>query len=140
MGRRGPRPQPAALKMLDGTYREHRHGQQVQLPPGDIGDPPEWLSHDAVARWHELRPRLPAGLFASIDRESFTAYCFAWGELLKWQRLLQQEYKASYAAHLNAAQKMVAHYIARFGFSPGDRANLKITPPLPQDGMGKFFS
>jgi P27 family predicted phage terminase small subunit len=86
MGRRGPRPQPTALKMLRGNPgrrplndREPQHAALMSL------DAPENLTGDARVEWDRVVEALTsAGQVTEVDRGTLIAYCLKFGQ---WQEL-----------------------------------------------------
>ncbi|MDT7952390.1 MAG: P27 family phage terminase small subunit [Acetobacteraceae bacterium] len=70
MPRRGPRPKPTALHVLEGTYRTTRHrdrADEPQPPPGPL-DAPDWLSDGQRAGWDYALEHAPRDLLRPIDR------------------------------------------------------------------------
>lgn len=138
MGKRGPTPTPNAIKMLEGTYREHVHGGGVRAPDG-LPAKPDWLSEAASAVWDERIAELRdvPGLLSSVDGPALAAYCFAWARLHEAQALLDAngslvcvgekggEYQHPAIGIQSKALEMIAKIGAKFGMTPSDRANLK---------------
>lgn len=76
MGRRGPPPQPDALKKAKGTFQPCRStaGKVLEMPPG-MPERPR-MPAPARAKWDELAPRLfAAGVLAEVDGGTLEAYC-----------------------------------------------------------------
>lgn len=77
MGRRGPAPQPKALKKAKGTYQKCRDREidTVAPPPGAPPMPAD-LPPAARARWNEVVAELmPLGTLAKVDGGALEAYC-----------------------------------------------------------------
>lgn len=94
MGQRGPKPKPAALKMLAGNPGK-RHassrpaGGRVRkgIPPR----PPE-LTGEAASEWDRIVPDLDAaGLLAVADRGILAAYCLAVADMLAARHAINQD-------------------------------------------------
>lgn len=88
MGKRGPAPAPAGLKLLHGRSEgRDSGGRPVPKPPAfDRTAPacPEWLPADAKAMWEQTVPDLDAlHLLKEVDLGVVAAYCLAWDQLLQ---------------------------------------------------------
>jgi P27 family predicted phage terminase small subunit len=77
MGRRGPPPQPTALKLAQGMRRDRVNGREPRPEP--LPGPPEPPEHlDDIGRevWERIAPALQAqGVLTPWDLELFSAYC-----------------------------------------------------------------
>jgi P27 family predicted phage terminase small subunit len=148
MGR--PR-KPTELHVLNGTFRDDRHGGTVQAPPG-IPEPPGGLSEGALAEWERIVPVLTAlGLITLADRSTLAAYCCVYA---RWHQAEQElakngpVYKTSegnmaqspWLWVANKALDQLRTYAGLFGLSPSSRASLKTTPPDDaSDPMAEFL-
>lgn len=80
MSRRGPKPEPAAVKIAKGNSGRRRIGPDPE-PVGETSDDhripaQSWLTGDALAVWNELMPRLVAmKLAAPVDAFTLGRYC-----------------------------------------------------------------
>jgi P27 family predicted phage terminase small subunit len=94
--KRGPRPKPRKLKVLEGTYRADRDGG-LDLPPGALPEPAwsrvlpgkngERLRKEASAEWRRVVPDLSRlGVLSHIDRSSIVAYCIQWARFVECLR------------------------------------------------------
>jgi P27 family predicted phage terminase small subunit len=142
MGRRGPPKQPAALKVLKGTYRPDRDGPTEALFEPGV-EPPALVTGNprALGEWERLGPKLEElGLLTMADRALFSVYCVTWGQ---WEQISEElAERGELVAEIGAkgyrqelpefsVQKklwsMLKETAARFGFSPADRASLGLT-------------
>lgn len=77
MGRRGPRPEPAAVKVAKGNPSHRRIGtapKEADEPTTVM--PPHWLNAEAYAVWKKLAPRLEAmNILRRVDAWTFGRYC-----------------------------------------------------------------
>jgi P27 family predicted phage terminase small subunit len=74
MGRRGPRPKPAAEHKRRGSYRADRHGGGILT--GEMPAKPEELSERASEEWDRLAPLMvEAGILHPRFQAAFAAYC-----------------------------------------------------------------
>lgn len=94
MARRGPKPQPAAVKLAKGNPGRRPTGAD----PVENGEgpakvtPPSWLKTDGLAVWKRLAPRLAAlKLLTETDGETFGRYCRNFARWLKMQQRLDKE-------------------------------------------------
>jgi P27 family predicted phage terminase small subunit len=75
MGRRGPRPQPTALKRAQGVRPDRVNAEEPTPPPG-APRAPEWLCPEGRLVWHRLAPELHrAGVLFVWDAELFGVFC-----------------------------------------------------------------
>ena len=75
---RGRPPTPTYLKLIKGTSRASRaKGKQTALDrSGAMPTPPDFLSAEALAEWHDKCPLLfAAGLVTVTNRAVLAAYC-----------------------------------------------------------------
>ena len=82
---------PTKLKLLEGTYREDRHGKIEDEPQPDteIPDCPLELSLVAKKEWMRITPLLEElGLIAQINRTSLAQYCSAYARWIKAEQML----------------------------------------------------
>lgn len=114
---------PTNLHVIDGTHREDRHGKIAEEPkPAPVKDiaPPKWLKPDGRKVWREYAPRLyELGLLTELDVELFAQACAL--------AAAARAFPAGSRDHVNAvgaADKI----LARFGFTPSDRAKIHVKP------------
>lgn len=84
MGQRGPKPKPAALKILAGNpgKRPIAAGKSQGIAKGVPPRPPE-LTGVAAEEWDRIAGELhAAGLLAVTDGAILTAFCFAVADML----------------------------------------------------------
>jgi phage terminase small subunit len=79
-------PKPIALHILDGTDRKDRmekRQDELKLPPGSVGDPPEWFSPLALEEWNRLTGDPDySQVLAPVFRGALIEYCFLYGKML----------------------------------------------------------
>src|SRR5690242_17858687 len=92
MGRRGPKPEPAAVKIAKGNPGNRRIG----VAPNETVEatavvPPHWLNAEAYAIWKKLAPRLESmNILRRIDAWTFGRYCRNFARWLKMQKRLDE--------------------------------------------------
>jgi P27 family predicted phage terminase small subunit len=94
MGRRGPKPEPAAVKEAKGKPGRRPIGsdpvEPTEASPARI-DAPDWLKDDGRDVWARLAPRLVAlKLLTLTDAETFGRYCKNFARWLKMQERLDE--------------------------------------------------
>lgn len=131
MGRRGRLPAPNHLKVLTGVHPFRMNAGEVDAP--DAGCeivPPRPLPTGAQEVWDRLAPSLiGARLLTAWDVDMFETFC----------RSVHQYHLAANALEVSrwdksgpalramrAAAETMKTAGARFGLTPGDRANLKV--------------
>lgn len=137
MGARGPKPKPAELRKLEGTYKPSEHGESVVIGgrPDALPAPDRLTEHEAAV-WDEVVPPLLAvGLLDRVDTFALEALVLCvsrWREaeeLLKVEGMFVQSPNGYRIAHpgIAVAQKAQSEYrswCARFGLTPSDRIGL----------------
>lgn len=97
MGRRGPKPEPASVKLAKGNSGHRPIGTDATPEQEDTQrsvanvTPPTWLKSDGLKVWKRLAPRLIGQkLLFQIDAETFGRYCKNFGRWLKMQERLDK--------------------------------------------------
>ena len=76
MGKRGPRKEPTALRLLKGSPSHHRINRLEPKPASDSIMPPAWLVKTSLKKWNEILPGLIAtGVVTNADVETLARYC-----------------------------------------------------------------
>lgn len=136
MGR--PR-KPVAAHLLDGTYREDRHGNSFL--PGGEPTKPDWLSPEANELWDLIVPQL-SGIATAVDAAELAALCDWWALYRIARRTLAEisdrKSRSYYDAQIlvGAAWKQFSAIASKFGLTPSDRARLQVSPP--EEGIVAF--
>ncbi len=75
MGKRGPKPAAAELKVLSGTFRADRD-KETPKPAPIMAEPPEWLPDSAKDMYQKTAPGLVRlGILSAIDADEYGRYC-----------------------------------------------------------------
>lgn len=141
--RGGHNRKPTRLKVLSGTARPDRMGNEPK--PSPIAPRcPKWLGKDARKEWRYLAPKLERlGLLTETDGTSFAVYCEAFSRWKKAVLALQElpvtdpAYRKVAITLEKAAQEMRAQG-ARFGLSPADRGRLDLSV-VEEDSFDEFL-
>ena len=86
MGKRGPKPKPQLLNVLDGnpSRRPLNHDEPqcefFPVKPHTVG-----ADQIASAEWDRLKMVVPDKLYTAMDEGVLTQYCLAWSQLIKAQ-------------------------------------------------------
>lgn len=141
MGARGPKSAPMHLKLLKGT-QESRVNRDEPTPTEATVQAPAEMTENARKIWDELaKDLIDKGCLTLWDVYTFEAFCEAVAQYRECRTLLQQEtaygkyidkgaaggvIKSPYHQMMRDCVETMAKIGGRFGFTPGDRANLTI--------------
>lgn len=140
MGKRGPKKEPTALKLMRGNPSNQPINDR-EPQPGGKAYPPEWLSDDALAVWHEVAPKLEAmGVLTSADQEALSRYCHEWTvwqsarETIEGVGVIAYTDKGNAYQHpavgvLHTSDKILRSLEGEFGMTPSSRSAIKIERP-----------
>lgn len=135
MGRRGPKPKPSALKVIQGTFRPDRAPANEPKPEVVAPEAPKLLTKDARAEWDRLVPQLlELGLLSAIDRDQLAGYCAALAVWAQAERDIKKHgaiIKTPFGLKNNPAVmnrfkawEHIRRFGALFGLSPADRTRV----------------
>ena len=143
-----PKPQPVALKLLQGRGNgTDSGGRKVadvpkfkRLPP----TAPEWLPPAAAAEWERIVPELARlELLKPVDRAALTAYCLAWDRLVEAQKIINDEgvlgknsqgvVRNPAVAVAESASKDLRAWAAEFGLTPSAENKLAVKDSSSDD-------
>ena len=145
MGKAGPKPRPTHLKVIEGE-RESRINRNEPLPSEGSVVAPDGMTEGARKVWDELAPDLiDKGCLTPWDIYSFEAFCEAvaqWRQCRDLLHSVKSDYgplvergaaggviKSPYHQMMRDCEATMSRIGSRFGFTPGDRANLTIERP-----------
>ena len=156
MGRRGPPPEPTALKVLKGN--PGRRPLNDCEPRSKLERPrcPTWLDKEAKSVWKKIVPKLEAmGVLTEIDGQALTRYCTAWAQ---WKRSIEfiqkrgdtfaikddkgeirylQQYPQVSIANKLATQ--LTRLEQEFGMTPSARTRIRIERSVELDEFERFL-
>lgn len=140
MGRRGPKPEPAAIKEQKGSSRRPIGSDPVAASVAAARvEAPAWLKNDGLTIWKRLAPRLIAmNLLGQTDAETFARYCRNFARWFKMQKVLDKEgetyesesphgkYKRAHPAYMIAdrLERQLTAAEANFGLNPAERQRI----------------
>jgi len=144
MTRRGRKPKPTALKVLEGNPGKRPLPQNEPKPKPIAPERPPWLTGEGRKMWERLAPELERlGLLTAIDGEAFAAACQCWKTYVDCQRHLKKHgYTYAYVNKAGAeneierpqvkiAQKALDQFkafCAEFGLTPSSRTRIDVKP------------
>jgi phage terminase small subunit len=135
METRGRKKKTVEQKKLEGTDRKDRDGLAIAA---DMSMPkhPSWLDADEVKIWKRLAPRLnKMGVLSNTDAESFGLFCF-WMNKFLW---LKRECTNDIGS-LKKAMSEIDRLGAKFGYTPADRAGLKVEGTEKEDPLDSLIN
>lgn len=148
MGRRGTKPAPNHIKLVQGT--EERYLNRNEPVPSDRADivPPKDLPEEAAAVWKRLAPDLvDKHVLTAWDVDQFAAYCVAVAQYNECRERMGDQYvvegsmgqmvKSPYWTQMNEALQQMLRLSSRFGLTPADRAGLTIGADEPPKAGGE---
>lgn len=138
----GRPPKPLKIKLLEGDYREDRHGQpSIAMATAD-GTPkcPGLLDEVGDELWETICTQQKNYLSTS-DATALFALCQLWSLRAETLRMLDDDpteryARAAFIAYHNAAEKLMA----KFGLTPSDRARLGEVSPQEFDPAKEFIA
>lgn len=150
MGKRGPRPKPTALKLLEGTFRPDRAAANEPMPAPGIPRCPKSLDRDGKRAWDAVVPELQKlGLLTIIDGAVLEGYAQAYSKAVKADRAIKKHgliVKTPWGLQTNPAVAVsrnewaaVRKFAAEFGLTPSARSRINAQPPAPPADSTKDF-
>ncbi|MGI9159867.1 MAG: P27 family phage terminase small subunit [Saprospiraceae bacterium] len=149
MGKRGPKPKPTAIRILEGNpSRRELNANEPRVTV--LASKPSAVAMDEIAstEWDRVMHAMPTGVYTAADEAVLADYSIAWSMLIgalldieKHGRLIEEPIIdkagdiAGYKLKENPALRTwrAAHAILmqttdRLGLSPGQRSRLGLNP------------
>ena len=144
-GYRGRAPAPASVAKLRGYFRESRHGNRPEPPPGKVGAPSTLLDEVAQRIWSETVDASP--WLRQADEPLLSLYCESiarWRQavvqLTEAQGLQPEAYEpkelASFRLQVRVAAKDVRENARALAIPPNVRARLQTEQPTEAQRFG----
>lgn len=153
MGRRGPKPVNTHLKILKGEPESRLNRDEPTPAEFDAIEAPPDISEGALEVWNSLADDLIDKKMLTIwDVYTFLVFCEAVATYRECKALMGDKYtalgaaggviKSPYWQIMRDCSTIMAQYSSRFGFTPGDRANLKADQGEegPKNGAERLLS
>jgi P27 family predicted phage terminase small subunit len=159
MGKRGPKPLPTTIHILNGNPgKRPLNDQEPDFDPADLR-PPTGITKMARKKWRQMAPMLlERGLLTQGDRDMLHNYCLAFERWQQAEKVLSEEgttfesvsedgfVRISQRPEVNISktyQQQMYRIAAEFGMSPSSRSRVKATPPKTKkykDPMDELLS
>ncbi len=118
MARRGRKPKPTRLKVIEGNRGKRPLPEEPEPSPvQEVPQPPDWLLAEGKREWRRLAEELgQVGLLTRVDLSMLAVWCQVWA------RYHQAETHGKGASASLIAQ--LRHVAAEFGLTPASRPRL----------------
>lgn len=150
MGKRGPKPEPTALKVFKGNPGKRALPTNEPDPPkGDVV-PPFPLDDIAQIVWDSMLAKSHQGLIRPFDAYALWQYCDACSDFIEADRIIREEgrvarsdkgavYQHPAVGMKNKAAGRIKQLGALFGWSPADRVGLIMDGDNVDDDLEKLI-
>lgn len=140
MGRRGPAPEPTALKRLKGNPGKRALNDSEPRPAATMPRCPSHLQGEARAEWKRVAKTLhQSGLLTQVDRTALAIYCQAWARWVKAEAQVARHGEVvksaagnvmqnPYLSIANRAMKQMREMARELGMTPSARSQIKVQP------------
>lgn len=136
MGRRGPKPQPTALKLERGNPGQRKLNEdEPQLGAPPLIAAPARLTGRAKVEWERLVVELVTkGVLTVGDIHTFEQYCYLVGEVEEYDDLIKKEgreeaHRLGYANYVLRLRTQLLSVAAHLGLTPSSRSAVKVAKP-----------
>jgi P27 family predicted phage terminase small subunit len=157
MGRRGPPPQPTALRILRGNPGNRPLNDDEPQSPCDAIDPPPYLQGLSLEKWHDVVKKLSdMSLMTNADVDVVARYCVLFE---RYQKYLDQVRRgldvivmrdesgrvrymqvAPASSILAKLEEQMLRIEREFGFTPASRSEIHNTPKVSNDPLAAFIA
>lgn len=160
MTRRGPKPKPTQLRLLEGGQPRRGAANEPQPPkPAEIPPPPIYLAGEALEEWNRVIEDLySTGVYANIDQTMLAAYCMAYQRWIRAELDLEKMAKADPTTHAamikttngnaiqnplmgvaSSARRDMQRLAAEFGLTPSSRSLIDAGRAREDDPRAKRY-
>lgn len=152
MSTRGRKPKPTAIRIAEGNRGKGALPQNEAKPARALPACPRALGKEARREWRRIAGELyKVGLLTNLDRGALTAYCFAYGEMLRAiekakgvPQIYSQVGSKCIVIHpyLQVGFKSLEAFLkvlTEFGLSPASRARVIAAPPKEEESVQDFI-
>ncbi len=149
---KGRKPKPAALHQAHGTYHatRHRAHADVPVPPGELAEPPAWLTPGQREIWGYAVAHAPQALLRRLDQSVLTVWVIACDLHQRSAALIETEGMTTVTAlgvevispHVNNLNKQALIMLkagAEMGFTPSSRTRVNAAD-TGKAGASRFAS
>jgi phage terminase small subunit len=131
MGRRGPKPQPTALKIERGNPGKRAlNPDEPELPPPAVTTAPAELTGVALDEWNlQVDVLIERGVLTSADMFAFRQYCQLVGEVHELEQKLAKvkswtDRRLKLSHYLLKLRNRLAQQSAAIGVTPSSRSGV----------------
>ena len=161
MGERGPKPMPAALRLINGNPSKRPITATGEPQPEvAVPDAPHHLNKEALKEWKRITVELLSlGLITRLDRAALALYCQAWGHMVLLEQSLNADIQVAlengrdigsamsfsngkgYEGQrvkvqlINNLRDQVNRYLSSFGLSPSSRGRVSASGNTGQQAL-----
>ena len=141
---RGRKPVPTHLKQLRGNPGKRRLNVNEPIPPGELNEPPEWMTESQKEGWNYAIEHAPAGLLKRLDRSALVAWVVA-EDLHRNASLMVEKFgmltkaphtglpiQSPYLPIVNKQASIMLKAAELLGFSPSSRSRIQIEIETPR--------
>lgn len=117
---------PNALRILDGTYREDRHGPKEDFATG-VPVRPKRMTKEAGWFWDtHVKPLIDKGVAKELDTAMLIDLCWWHEQKKKWKEAFDKTPTQDAKANLDMCARNFNSIASRFGLTAADRAKLDV--------------
>lgn len=133
---RGRKPNPTALRRLNGNPGKRGYNHLEPVAPEGLPDCPPHLSELARAEWDRIALVLyDMGVVTTVDRAALAAYCQAWARWAEAEEKLKETpvmlktpsgyvQQSPWLSVANKQLELMGRYMAELGITPASRSRV----------------
>lgn len=151
MGRRGPKPKPTHLRVLEGNPSKRPLNTNEPKPAPIAPQCPDWLDDEAKAEWNRVEPELERlGLLTVVDGTALAGYCQTYARWRQAEEILQKHgltmeimtkgggtylQQRPEVAIAQKSLQLIKAFCAEFGLTPSARSRMTLPGQKAEDEM-----
>lgn len=160
MARRGRKPKPTKLKLIEGNPGKRPLNKNEPKPVPIAPKCPRWLSKEAKKEWKRIAPILERlGLLTELDMANLAEYCRAYAQLVEADQFLQKHGQTYQIPKRDEEGKVIGLCVQQwpqvsiarraaeeirvisslFGLSPSDRSRIHVAVTGEDDPMEELL-
>ena len=151
MARRGRKPKPTALKLLEGTRADRVNDREPAMPTG-LPERPDYLAGPARAEWDRMIELLrSSGVLSRADGAALALYCQTYGRWREAEDNLALHgcvveavaggaKTSPYVGIAHQCLALMHRLLVEFGLTPSSRSRIKSTVEKPKDALEEFLA
>ena len=137
---RGRRPQPTAIRRLNGNPGKRGYNGAEPRPSPDLPDCPPHLSEAARDEWDRIAGTLhEVGVLTKVDRAALAAYCQAYGRWVEAEEKMKETplmlrtpsgyvQQSPWLSVANKQLELMGRYMVELGLTPASRSRVVAVP------------